>query len=54
MSAEHEQSPDGALMTPHRLAEIVADIDRQDPLDRRALLAALTAAAWPTRSAREQ
>jgi hypothetical protein len=41
-------------MTALRLAEIVADIDRQCPGELDALTAALTAAAWPTGVALEQ
>ena len=45
--------PDGALISPHRLAEIIEDIDRFHPDELEALLAALTTAAWPTRYALE-
>ena len=46
-----EPSRQGSLMTRHRLAEIVDDMDRTDPGELEALLAALTTAAWPTRFA---
>jgi hypothetical protein len=45
--------PDSALITPVRLAEIVREIDEQDVVDRAALLAAMRAAAWPSRFAFE-
>jgi hypothetical protein len=41
--------PEGAVISPHRLAEIIEDIDGFDPVDLEALLAALTTAAWPSR-----
>ena len=52
MSSEPSE-PGGGLMTPDRLAEIVADIDGQEPEQAEALLLALISAAWPTRFARD-
>jgi hypothetical protein len=51
MSAE--PPPDGSLISPNRLAELLDDIDRLDPTDLEALLTALTCAAWPSRFALE-
>jgi hypothetical protein len=45
--------PEQALISPDRLAEIIADIDRADPPELEALLTALTTAAWPSRFALE-
>lgn len=45
--------PEQALITPHRLAEIVEDIDGFGPLELEALLMALRTAAWPSRFALE-
>ena len=52
MSADEQ--PRGDLMTRHRLAEVLDDIDRQAPDELEALLRALITAAWPTPSARDQ
>jgi hypothetical protein len=43
----------GDFITVGRLAEMIREIDSQDVVARAALLAAMRAAAWPTRSAIE-
>jgi len=44
----NEQPPDGLAMTANRLARIVEEIDRLDPAELEALLAALTRSSWPS------
>jgi len=50
----HDEQPEGATISRRRLAALLDEVERQDPAALESLLLALTAAAWPTRSAVDQ